>query len=261
MGLHFGGSGIQGASDSINAMLDAGKHGLEHALNVITFQIVHTEGSAWTREIAVHSLAVKPEQINEDTIPRTAITETLGGVYADLFGHGLTSVSISGTTGLMGRRVGLSMKTGLEQIQHLRNEIYEKSLIRECDLKSGALGGLLGAFGVGESDKTGFPWLYYYNWKKEQYWKVVFTRFNISEAVARNRLYNYTMQFVKISDIEDEIFSLDDPVFSALLLAKKGRIFDGLHAGFDALSAVAGALDLAADMASLFSGDFGSIME
>lgn len=259
--MHFGGTGIQGASDSINAMLDASKHFLEHALNVITFQLVRSKGRAFTREIAIHSLAVKPEQIDEDTIPRTAVTETLGGVFADMFGHGLKTVTVSGTTGYMGRRVGLSMKTGLEQIQHLYDDIYENSLIHECDLKSGALGGLLGLFGVGDTDRQGFPWLYYYNWKKQQYWRIVFIHFKINEAVARNRLYTYTMQFIKISDIEDEIYSIDDPAFSALVAAKKGRVFDGINAGFDALSLVAGALDLAADMASMFKGDFGSITE
>jgi hypothetical protein len=67
-------------------------------------------------------LVIRPEDLTRNDTSRLAVTQTLGGAWADNFGEGVPTVTISGTTGWgQGDR-----KNGLEAFLNLHENVYRR---------------------------------------------------------------------------------------------------------------------------------------
>ena len=87
------------------------------------------------------TLSIRPEGLTRTDPSRIAVQQTLGGAWADSFGAGLATITISGHTGWR-RDVGLSQQTngqdGEARFLRLRDTVFAQwHLRREAAVKSG----------------------------------------------------------------------------------------------------------------------------
>lgn len=245
MGFFIDGEHGRGEFDAVLTTADAIKHTLERLTDMYTFQVVDAEQN---EEIAVYTMAVKPESIIETNMSRTAIVQTFGGVVADRYGMGLPQITISGTTGHMGRRVGLKHQTGYEQILTLRNDIYRLSE-GETTPNYWSLEQHL----LGEGKMKKYPRIFFFRWKTGDAYQVICTKFAMTETHQRKFLYQYQIQLAVIGHVRDRIFSFFDPIFDILQGYSYVRKYVGATVG--AMSYCLGAMMLVQDFAEMFWQD------
>jgi hypothetical protein len=66
------------------------------------------------------TLIIRPEELTRTDVSRATVQQTLGGAWADDFGPGITSVSISGTTGWRGNATA----DGMGQFAILKQQVF-----------------------------------------------------------------------------------------------------------------------------------------
>jgi len=245
MGFFIDGEHGRGEFDAVLTTADAIKHTLEKLTDVYTFRVVDADSDD---EIAIYTMAVKPENIIESNMSRSSIIQTYGGVVADRFGMGLPQISISGTTGFMGRRVGLEHKTGYEQMMSLRNDIFRLSEGEKTPNYWSVAQDILG-----EGKLQKYPRLYFYRWKTGDAYQVICTRFAFTESHQRKFLYQYQIQLAVIGHVQDRVFSYFDPIFDILQGYSYARKY--VQIATTAASYALGALMLVQDFAEMFWQD------
>jgi len=87
-----------------------------------TFNISLYDG---TRLVAAHVLNINPETITYDSPSRTLVHRTEGGIYADDYGLGITTLSLSGITGWHAKRdIDGKYRDGFQAYKRIYKDIY-----------------------------------------------------------------------------------------------------------------------------------------
>lgn len=192
---------------------DAAKHIAAHALNQYTFQVVTGEGNN-KRQVALMTLAVKPESVETILPSRTVVTQTVGGAFLDSFGLGLAKIRISGTTGRKSRMVGTSALSGLEQIRFLRDEIFRQS----HDPSFSAPGQPPRPDPTQEGD---IYTVYFYDWQMDEAYVVNIDSLRIRRSLDRNHLYAYTIEMTVLDRLDKNDVPTLDPLFNLLKITRR----------------------------------------
>lgn len=80
-------------------------------------------GAAPVRSV---SLAIRPEDLTRADSSRMSVQQTLGGAWADNFGPGLASITISGHTGWSRRLVANDQRDGMERFAELYETVFKQ---------------------------------------------------------------------------------------------------------------------------------------
>jgi hypothetical protein len=84
------------------------------------------------------SLVIRPEDLTRNNPSRMTVQQTLGGAWADSFGPGIPTISISGHTGWRRRSVGDDERDGSERFQRLYDSVWTQwHTLRQDAVKAG----------------------------------------------------------------------------------------------------------------------------
>jgi hypothetical protein len=87
--------------------------------------VLDDQSSAGASPVSVN-LAIRPEDLSRTDTSRISVQQTLGGAWADNFGAGIPTISISGHTGWKPAATGNDTKDGAERFQWLFENVFEK---------------------------------------------------------------------------------------------------------------------------------------
>lgn len=158
----------------------------------------------------IHSLVIRPEELSRVEPTRSTITQTLGGAFADTWGNGLPTVSISGHTGWRGN----GQKDGMALFSDLRSLVMDRYQVRkEAAVSAGRDPGSVKLIFVDALDHFAYV--------------VIPTAFVLRRSKSRPLLCQYQINLQVISD------SLDDSVMarfvsSSVLDAGKASMSDSV---------------------------------
>lgn len=144
-------------------------------------------------------LPVNPENLRKTQLPRTTVTQTVGGAWEDNFGLGLPKWTLQGTFGYLGTKPGGNAKT----IKGV--DAYGWQIFKEIE---GAILGLYEMYGTYSNGGTTVstssrkPELRFYNFSDLDYWAVQVNRFEVSRSIQRRHLYTYTLDMTGLRQLD-----------------------------------------------------------
>lgn len=167
-----------------------------------TFQLFDTSDSSH-EEI---TLTINPENYAQVDPPRISITQTKGGFFVDHFGQGLSTVTVSGTTGYKLRDttgMGPNKVSGASEFIALRN-MYRKWLNKNKNEP-----------GTGE--------MRFYDWSVDGFsYLVAITNFQWQRSVGRPLLYQYNISMTLLQKLSEKAKAEKDKT-TQLILEERER--------------------------------------
>ena len=186
----------------------------------ITFVLHDT--AAGTPPLSI-PLVVRPEDLTRTEPSRLAVQQTLGGAWADNFGIGLPTVSISGTTGWgQGNR-----PSGIDEFTKLHDNVFTRwHTLRDAALKKGL-----------DPDKV----LLIFSDKLDDFtWVVTPNSFVLKRSKSRPLLMSYQIQMTWLSDdVAETINQLASLKASGAELGEQQVAIDSLTRSLDSIKATA----------------------
>lgn len=140
-----------------------------------------------------HTMLINPEEMSMDEPTRASVTQTLGGAFVTDFGQGLSSVTISGTTGYR-KQTNAEGQTvdGFEEFMNFREHIYRTF--------------------IASSDSNEKMHLFWYNWEDAEFYEIQPMSFRLQRSRSQPLLYRYEFRFTCLRKIGDKKAQLDNVV-------------------------------------------------
>jgi hypothetical protein len=157
-------------------------------------------------------LPINPETYRISHTPRVNATQTLGGVFEDNIGMGLSRIVMQGTFGYLGTLPGGHGKSlhGMSQdgwelfkeIEGIILRFYERFGTYRAN----------GAPASNPVNQAAPPELRFYNYADEDYYVVQINRFDINRSIQRKFLYQYDIQMTVLRRLDEPSMSEDNLV-------------------------------------------------
>lgn len=205
-------------------------------------------------------LPINPETYRISHTPRATATQTLGGVFEDNIGMGLSRIALQGTFGYLGTLPGGHGKS-LHGMSQDGWELFKE--IEGIILRFYERFGTYSANGTPTRNPVGQsapPELRFYNYTDEDYYVVQINRFDITRSIQRKFLYQYDIQMTALRRLDEPSKTEDDLVETLNYLwppdekttSLWASLLDGYSAVYGYLSDVTNAVDsLQADLATI----------